>query len=314
MDVIIVCHTEFGFVHNKKVVFDKKAKGGTRKGSLNLIKIADKYRVKITFAVCPEVASFFPRQIEHEIGLHIHPGWRECIHNDGFNWFIGDLYLKKYCNQSVNSTILGDYSYEEQLGMIKTGKDYLNNIFGGEPKSFVAGRWSINNDTVKALIKAGITHECSATSHTKPCHHDWSKLPRICPPYHPSRENYQKKGNLSLLIVPISQSFPRGNVNIESIPTYGLSWLKACFSEYYRQNVPLFHICLHSPIMTDSYFISAMDEFLKFMLKHKNINFKFASEIKEYPEKSFKTNVLPYIFATNKKILKIMLRKILTIS
>ena len=66
----------------------------------------------------------------------------------------------------------------------------------------------------------------------------------------------------------------------------------------------MFHICLHSPSMTDSYYISAMDSFLSFISKHKGVNFKFASEISIYPEKKFKTNILPYIFGLNLKILR----------
>ena len=123
-------------------------------------------------------------------------------------------------------------------------------------------------------------------------------------PYHPSEYDYQERGSLSFLIVPISQFFPGGSVNVESVPFYGLSWLKACFLEYYNQDAPLFHICLHSPSMTDNYFISAMDSLLSFISKHKDINFKFVSEIKEYSTKDFKTNILPYIFNLNAKIIK----------
>jgi hypothetical protein len=123
-------------------------------------------------------------------------------------------------------------------------------------------------------------------------------------PYHPDKNDYQKKGDLPILIVPISQFFPGGSVNVESVPFYGLSWLKACFLEYYKQDAPLFHICLHSPSMTDNYFISAMDKLLSFIARHKNINFKFASEIKEYPEKDFKTNIFPYILNLNPQIIK----------
>jgi predicted deacetylase len=43
--------------------------------------------------------------------------------------------------------------------MIEVGKHHLTDVLGVTPKSFVAGRWSINNDTVKALIEAGITHD-----------------------------------------------------------------------------------------------------------------------------------------------------------
>jgi len=303
MDVIIVCHTEFGLVKDKEVVADKNAVDGVRKGVPNLIKVADKYNAKVTFAVMPEVVKYFPKDIKHEIGLHIHPGWQE-FQKKGVKFYVGDLYLREHCKQSVDSTVLRDYPYEEQLEMIKTGKEYLEDKFGIEPKSFVAGRWSINNDTVRVLIKTGITHECSAPAHSKANHYDWSKLPRICMPYHPSEKDYQEKGNLPLLIVPISQMFLFGNVNPEVVSSVGLSWLKACFLEYYQQNMPLFHICLHSPCMTDSYFISAMDDFLKFISKYKKVNFKFVSKVKEYDDVYPKTKITPYLLAINKNIMK----------
>lgn len=290
----------------RKVIADKNATAGVDEGVKNLVKTADKYGAKVTFAVCSEVAKYFPKDIKHEIGLHIHPGWKE-RQIEAFKFYIGDAYLRKRCKQSINSPVLRDYSYEEQLGMIKTGKDYLTKVFGTEPKAFVAGGWSINNDTVKANIKTGITHECSATRQRKVSHYDWSKLPRICMPYHPSDEDYQKEGSLSLLIVPVSQMLPRGNITPEVAHQFGLPRLKACFTEYYRQNLPLFHICLHSPCMTDRYFISAMDKLLNFVSSHENIIFKFASEIKQYGDASPKTSVLPYLFGINRNIMQTFL-------
>ena len=244
MDVIIVCHTEFGLVHNKQVIADKNAAEGVKKGVQNLIKVADKYNAKVTFAVMPEVVKCFPKNINHEIGLHIHSGWGE-FQRENIIFHVGDKYLREHCEQSVNSTVLSDYPLKEQLDMIKTGRDYLYDVFSVEPKAFVAGRWSINNDTVKALIKTGISHDCSAVAHSKMCHHNWSKLSRICMPYRPKENDYQEKGDLPLLIVPISQMFLSGNVNPEVVPLVGLSWLKACFIEYYKQKIPVFHICMH---------------------------------------------------------------------
>lgn len=299
MDVIIVCHTEFGFVEEKKAIYSREYKEGVTIGVPNLIKLADKYGAKITFAVMPEVADCFPKKISHEVGLHVHPNW--------------DEFLKKNCNQSSNSTVLWDYPYNEQFEMIKAGKELLIKEFGVVPKVFVAGRWCLNNNTIKALIKNGFTHDCSATASSKNDHLNWSELPRICMPYHPSEDNYQKKGGLSILEVPISQFFPSGSVNVEMIPKYGLPWLKACFLEYYRQGAPLFHICLHSPSITDGYFISAMNELLAFVVRHRGINFKFASEIKEYPDKKYKTEFLPYFFAINKNIINLGMRKIIKI-
>jgi hypothetical protein len=194
--------------------------------------------------------------------------------------------------------------YKEQLEMIKTGADYLETEFGKRPSTFVAGRWSIDNNTVKALVDTGIERDCSAPPHLKPCHFDWSKLPRICMPYHPSEDDYQKKGSMPLLIVPVSQMFPAVIANPELVPEVGFSWLKAGFNEYNQQGMPLFHICLHSPCMTDTYFLSIIQEFLSFMSEHKNVNFRFASEVHEYSHIVPSTLISPYLFGINRKIIK----------
>ena len=314
MDIIIVCHTEFGFIRNKRMIFDKKAFQGVKDGAPNLIKLAKKYGAKITFVVCPEVVDYFPKNTGQEVGLHIHPGWEE-FERIGLKWHVGDMYLKEHCHQSSISTVLQDHSYSEQFTLIKTGKEYIKNKLGVEPKVFVAGRGSLNNDTIKALVENGLTHDCSPIANKKLPYFDWSKLSRICMPYHPSSEDYQKKGDLPILIIPCSQTIFRMGIAPESVPSYGLSWFRVCFSEYYKQNAPLFHIFTHSPAMTDSYYLSVMDYFLSFISKHDNINFKFVSEIKEYPARAgrpsanFKTKLLPYAFAFNKEIAKTIIRK-----
>lgn len=313
MDVIIVCHTEFGFVSGREIVFAKDAVDGVKIGCLNLIKLADKFGAKITFTICPEVVEYFPSDVNHEIGLHMHPGW-EPFHSRNFNYFVGDRFLRDRCQQTGSSSVLKDYSYQEQLGMIIAGKQLLTEKFGKEPRVFVAGRWSLNNNTVASLVKAGFTHDCSAAPHQKPCHYDWSKLPRICMPYHPAAEDYQRRGNIPVLLVPVSQYFPSGSVNPETAPFVGASWMKACFIEYYRQDAPLFHICLHSPSMTDAYFISVLESMLAFISKKADITFKYASEIREYPKKEFKTNIVPYLLSVNKEIIKSCFWKIRKIS
>ena len=151
MDVIIVVHTEFGFVHAKEVIPDKNATEGVSKGVPNLIKVADKHGAKVTFVVMPEVVDAFPKGINHEVGLHIHSGWEE-FRQSGFTFHVGDRYLREHCHQSSNSTVLRGYPYEEQLDMIQTGADCISDSLGVRPTTFVAGRWSIDNNTVKALI------------------------------------------------------------------------------------------------------------------------------------------------------------------
>ncbi len=301
MDLIIVCHTEFGYVNNKKSIFEKSVLDGVTLGCKNLARVADKYQAKVTFAVMPENARSFPKDIKHEIGLHLHPGWAKFTENN-LSYEVGDKYLSEKIRTSSSSTVLSDYPYNEQFELIKTGRDYLQDVFKIEPKVFVAGRWSENNDTIHAVSNAGFTHDCSSPASQISDHFDWSKLPRICMPYHPSFNDYQLKGNSSLLVLPISQFYPRGSVNPEVAPFVDLSWLQACFEEYYNQGLPFFHICLHSPAMIDPYYISVTDELLKFIKKHDKVDFKFASEIKEYENKVSKTRYWPYLKAFYKTV------------
>ena len=300
MDGILVCHTEFGFTCDRKVIFDKKAVDGVEKASHNLIEIADRYGARVTFAVCPEVARHFPHNIEHEIGLHIHPGWQE-FQAYGFRFYVGDAYLRQHCRQSIDSTALRDYPYEEQLAMITVGKEYLKEELGVEPRVFVAGRWSENNDTIKALLRAGFTHDCTPIPRSKAAHYDWSRLFRICMPYHPGEGDYQERGDLPLLLVPISRMLAAGSVNPEAAPAWGLPWLKACFTEYYRSGRPLFHICLHSPCMLDDYCISAMEQLIGFISRHSQVSFRFASEATEGDSGKYNTSIFPYLFRLNRQ-------------
>ncbi len=280
MDVIVVCHTEFGRVKDKKVIAVKDPNGFVD-SIQNLLGVTNKYGAKVTFAVCPEVAQQFPNNSDCEIGLHIHPGWQEfTIDNERF--YVGDTYLRIHAKQSSDSTVLRDYSYDEQIGMILTGKNHLTKVLGIVPKIFVAGRWSVNNDTVRALVESGFTHDCSAFAHTRNNHYDWSELPKKCMPYHPIFEDYQKQGNLSLLEVPISQMIHGGNCNPEMARVYGMNWLKWTFKDYHIRKMPLFHICLHSSCMIDQFYIEVMDKLLSYISGHSDIRFKYASEIVEY--------------------------------
>lgn len=303
MDVIVVCHTEFGTLKNREMVYDKSVKEGVTAGVPNLMKVADRYGVKVTFAVMPEVAEHFrsvwqePVSARHEVGLHVHPGW-EPFNIQGYHHCIGDAYLREHCRMSSASSVLRDYPYDEQLGMIKAGKERILETLGVEPRTFVSGRWSVNDDTVKALIRTGFTHECSAAPHKKPRHYDWSRLPRICMPYRPSASDYQEKGDLPLLMVPVSQTLMGASVSLEIVPALGRKWLESCFMEYYDQGLPLFHICLHSPCMADPYYIEQMDALLRFIARH-DVAFKRASEVEEYTGVRPRASVLPYIFGLN---------------
>ncbi|MEK7510278.1 MAG: PTS alpha-glucoside transporter subunit IIBC [Patescibacteria group bacterium] len=310
MDVIIVCHSEFGFVQGRRLIFDKKATKGVSEGVHNLVRLCERYGAKITFAVCPEVADYFPKELDHEIGLHVHPGW-EKFQAKGYEWYVGDTYLRAHCRQSQTSSALAHYSYEEQLEMIQVGKEYIKQKLAREPKVFVAGRWSLTINTIKALVQTGFTHDCSAVPGFKINDTDWSKLPRICLPYHPNEHAYEEKGDLPLVMVPVSQLLFGVSANPESARICGFPWLRAGFSEYYGKRVPLFHIALHSPAMTDSYYLRIMDKLLSFIARDHDISFRFASEIHEYPEREYRAGLKFYLLAWNLDIAKSGVRKLL---
>jgi peptidoglycan/xylan/chitin deacetylase (PgdA/CDA1 family) len=308
MDVTIVCHCEFGRVIDRKIAFSKDTSGIVR-GVPNLIRLADKHGAKVTFAVMPETARHFPRPVKHEIGLHVHPGWTE-YDRDGVRWTIGDAYLKERCRQTVNSVGLMNYPYDEQLDMIETGKDHIEDVFGVEPRTFVAGTWSVNNDTIKALVRSGFRHDCSPYLGYKRSVYDWSKLRRNCLPYHPDERDYQEKGAMPLLIVPTSQMALNQNVSPEAAPVLGPGWLKACFTEYYRLKIPLFNICLHSPCMSDPYYIAVMDRLLAFIAKHE-VDFRFISEIEEYAVNTMRTSIMPYALGISPELVRSVVKKVM---
>lgn len=194
------------------------------------------------------------------------------------------------------------------------GKAYLEEKLHREPRVFVAGRYSVGNNTIRALITMNFTHDCTAIPHYRSKLCDWSRLPRICMPYHPHKDDYQISGDVPLLIIPVSRFFPYGTMSPELAPFCGVSWLKACFREYYRNSSPVFHICLHSPSMTDSYFRSVMDKLLDFISSHQGISFRFASEVESSLAgelKGAKASMLPYMLSLNKSILRAGLRILL---
>jgi peptidoglycan/xylan/chitin deacetylase (PgdA/CDA1 family) len=301
MDVIIVCHTEYGCVRGQELVFSKAAPEGVTGGVSNLAAIADRYGARVTFAVAPEAAELFPEGIAHEVGLHVHAG-AEKLRNGKHLALVGDRYLREHCRTSSASTVLRDYPREEQRQMIGVGKDRLRDALGVRARTFVAGRWSVNNDTIGALAAEGFTHDCSAVPHKRPAHYDWSRLPRICMPYRPDRADYQRRGGQPLLEVPVSQSLLGASATPELAPLVGLPWLQACFEEYYRQWLPLFHLYLHSPSMTDPYYRDVTESLIRFIGRH-DIRFRFASEIGEYGEEYPKADVGPYLAGLNRNLL-----------
>jgi hypothetical protein len=247
MEIVIVCHVEFGYATNT-VVFDRTTRTGAVDGVKNTIRLADSFGAKVSFMIMPEVLQAI-KGIEfgdHEVGLHIHPD---------------DTFLKSKGLGGLEN--LRDYGLQQQKDIISSGREIIQDVLGVSVKTFVAGRWSVNNETIKALVELGFTHDGSAIPDSISNFYDWTKLPRISMPYRPSERNYQLKGDTELVIVPVSKMIRGGIVSPEN--RMGLGFLKAAFKEYALLGMPVFHIAFHSPAMTSRHYQTVFNELLKHM-------------------------------------------------
>ncbi len=294
MDVIIAVHTEFGFVENGRVVFDRETEGGARDGIRNLLSIADERGARICFFPKPEVLDASEKEITralkrgHEIGLHIHPE---------------DKLLLRNKLSDGRSAALMHYKKEEQQRMMRFGKDMMKKKFGITPRAFVAGKWSENNHTRVALEALGFTHDCSPFpgQHSNTC--DWGKLPKMCAPYRPASADYQVRGRCKLLYVPVSELITGSTASPESTRDFGASVLMAAFEDYLSQGMPVFHIPLHSASMTDKNMRGIMAKLLEFISHSKGARFVQPTKIRDTGARQGSPRLLPYIKRVDARVL-----------
>lgn len=301
MKIIIVSHTEFGISEGKKLVFYKYDEEMANKSISNTMKLVKKYDAKICFAMTPGLAHALTKENammlkdskQVEIGLHIHPDHKFLLEN-GFS--------------GNTSRALRDYTYAEQKKMIGFGSSIIKKTLGRSPKTFVAGRWSENNDTVKALVKLGFTHDCSPNPGTRSRDWDWSRVPRICMPYRPSTDDYQSRGDAGILMVPISKTITNSGISQESVPGIGTGFLKAAWEEYRSQGMPLFHVYFHSPCMCSDYYLSELEKLLGFFAKQDGLEYVLPSRLEEFGIHSGKARIIPYLKRINRNIIRTAIR------
>lgn len=120
-------------------------------GIPRLLDIFDDFNARSTWLITPDVAqhsgNFFKKLAKkHEIGCHVHPEY--------FDGSIKGMKLKK---------ILPLFSYEKQVEMVQEASDMIRKNVSVNPTSFRAGRFGINNDTLRALVSCGFNVDCSMT-------------------------------------------------------------------------------------------------------------------------------------------------------
>jgi hypothetical protein len=247
LDVVIVCHVEFGYATDRSVIYDTKRTEGSIDGVRNAISLSEGLGAVISFMIKPEVLQVFAGFdfMHHEIGLHVHPD---------------DLLLVKEGLGGANPS-LREFDLDQQRNMISTGRRLVSNTLGISPRTFVAGKWSVSNATVRALLDLGFTHDASALPGFSSSSCDWRKLPRVTLPYRPSREDYQLEGDMEITMVPVSKEIANGMISPEN--NVGVSFLQAALLELAELGVPFVQIAFHSPAMLSKRYRKAFAKLLQ---------------------------------------------------
>ena len=155
-----------------------------------LLDLYDKYGVKATFFYIANYAKQYPEIIKivqergHEIACH---GLTH-RHDKAFDVM----------------------PYEEQLEHLSTAKKILEDIAGEEVVSFRAPALRVSFDTPRALIEAGFKYDSSVAPQRMDMFMSlgsknklqWFGAPRT--PYHTDENNLARKGNSSIIEVPVS--------------------------------------------------------------------------------------------------------------
>lgn len=83
----------------------------------------------------------------HDIGVHVHPDHMS----------------------DMNRRYLWQYTYEEQYDIIYHCTSFYQDVLGKSPKSFRAGRYGANNDTLKVLSSLGYRYDMSLFYNSSYC-------------------------------------------------------------------------------------------------------------------------------------------------
>lgn len=169
---------------------DKTGEKVLKEGMPFLLDLYEKHNIKSTFFFTGYIAKKFPDIVKmilpygHEVASH------GMYHDAEFSFDI--------------------LSYKDQLYYLEKSKDILENLAGTEVATFRAPALRVNHNTPKALIKSGFQIDSSVSSQRfdfllslgSKEKLKWLKAPRL--PYYVSENDIFKKGESSLLEVPVS--------------------------------------------------------------------------------------------------------------
>ncbi len=266
--IVISCHVEPGTVRNRAIVFDAKKEEGIVRALPRIVEFADEEAVPLTFAMTPTALRRNNLDLDgHEVGVHLHPQDAE-------------LQATLGKERKLPTDCLALYSEEDQRALVAASRQVFEDTQGLEPRTFVAGNWSENETTLRLLRNAGFRYDGSPLpGHRSSCA-DWSRLPRLAPPYHPSLEDYQRRGQADLLYIPVFTGLWGHPLTPESIHELGRSYFEAALREAQVGGAEVVHMYFHSPMALDSYFLTEFGRVVAFARDNLGARFVVPSAIR----------------------------------
>lgn len=175
---------------NKKYVHTGEYRN-IREGIPRLLEILDDFKAKPTWLITPDVAQncgdFFTELTKkHEIGCHLHPEY--------FNGPIEGMKMEK---------ILSQFSYQDQFEMLHGASSVISQNVGVHPRSFRAGRFGVNKDTLRVLESCGFNVDCSITPFL-----DWGFHSTLSSSTASPR--FMRIGSGEILEIPVTIVYPFG--------------------------------------------------------------------------------------------------------
>ena len=212
-----------------------------------LIPLFTKYNIKPTYLISPEVINnresveVLKTMENCELGTHLH-----CE------------FIEPYSDLNCISTLKTQnmLPYEIEFQKIKNLTNLFENNFNYSPLSFRAGRFGISTNTIKILSQLGYRVDSSIVPFRIQNYNAIKQSFFGAPltPYHPSINNYNKKGNSDILEVPVShfidgfnkwpsfilrQLSEYNNLFIKILKRFGTSFQKTWIRPYRLNSIEL---------------------------------------------------------------------------
>ncbi len=121
--------------------------------------------------VCQNLAN-----MNQDVQLHTHPAWRDDVYD--YQW-LRDLKKKKsYFPQSLD--FMSKLSFSQQVECLEHGITLLKKWLGKAPVAHRSGGYSINQETIEALVKTGIELDSSMNAAHQNSQVVWSQNKVVC--------------------------------------------------------------------------------------------------------------------------------------